>query len=74
MLWRDAQGVARAMRDNCVHRGTALSLGKVEGGEIVCPYHGWRFAADGRCVHIPQFEDPKRVPATACVPVGEGSA
>lgn len=67
VLWRDADGVARAMRDRCVHRGTALSLGKVENGEIVCPYHGWRFAADGRCVHIPQLEDPKRVPAKACI-------
>ncbi len=67
VLWRDAGGAARAMRDPCVHRGTALSLGKVEHGEIVCPYHGWRFAADGRCVHIPQLEDPKRVPAKACV-------
>ncbi len=68
VLWRDAKGVARAMRDQCVHRGTALSLGRVEGGEIVCPYHGWRFATDGRCVHIPQLEDPKRVPSKACVP------
>lgn len=68
VLWRDAGGVARAMRDQCVHRGTALSLGKVEGGEIVCPYHGWRFGADGRCTHIPQLADPGRVPARACVP------
>lgn len=67
VLWRDAGGVARAMRDQCAHRGTALSLGKVEGGEIVCPYHGWRFRNDGRCVHIPQLDDPKRVPSTACV-------
>jgi len=56
------------MTDLCVHRGTALSLGWIAGREIVCPYHGWRYAADGRCVAIPQLEDPTRVPAKARVP------
>jgi len=68
VLWRDAGGRARAMRDRCVHRGTALSLGRVEQGAIVCPYHGWRFDPEGRCVHVPQLDDPARVPAKACVP------
>lgn len=52
VLWRSPEGLA-AFRDLCIHRGTALSLGRVEDGTLVCPYHGWRFAADGRCVHIP---------------------
>jgi phenylpropionate dioxygenase-like ring-hydroxylating dioxygenase large terminal subunit len=42
-LWRDAGGTVRAVRDLCIHRGTALSLGWIDGGEIVCPYHGWRY-------------------------------
>jgi phenylpropionate dioxygenase-like ring-hydroxylating dioxygenase large terminal subunit len=42
VLWRDSAGAAHAFRDVCVHRGTALSLGAVEGDEIVCAYHGWR--------------------------------
>ena len=42
-------------------------LGCVAGDEIVCPYHGWRYAADGRCTAIPQPEDPTRVPARARV-------
>lgn len=67
VLWRGSDGV-RAMSDLCVHRGTALSLGWVRDGEIVCPYHGWRYAADGRCVAIPQLADPTRVPAKARVP------
>ena len=65
VLWRDAGGVARAFRDVCVHRGTALSLGRVEGDEIVCAYHGWRYRADGACTTIPQLADPARVPARA---------
>lgn len=65
VLWRDGGGAVRAFRDVCVHRGTALSLGRVEGGEIVCPYHGWRFRGDGACTAIPQLADPTRVPARA---------
>ncbi|HEY5635481.1 MAG TPA: aromatic ring-hydroxylating dioxygenase subunit alpha [Burkholderiales bacterium] len=67
VLWRDGTGALRALRDRCVHRGTALSLGRIENGELVCPYHGWRFESGGRCVHIPQLEDPMRVPPKACV-------
>ena len=65
VVWRDSAGHAHALQDRCVHRGTALSLGKVEDNEIVCPYHGWRYGADGRCVHIPQLADPARVPERA---------
>jgi phenylpropionate dioxygenase-like ring-hydroxylating dioxygenase large terminal subunit len=67
VLWRGPGGDPRAMSDLCVHRGTALSLGWVSGDQIVCPYHGWRYAADGRCVAIPQLPDPDRVPARARV-------
>jgi phenylpropionate dioxygenase-like ring-hydroxylating dioxygenase large terminal subunit len=67
VLWRSPAGV-RAMSDLCVHRGTALSLGWISGDELVCPYHGWRYAGDGRCVAIPQLADPARVPAKAKVP------
>jgi len=67
VLWRGRDGSPRAMSDLCVHRGTALSLGRVSGDELVCAYHGWRYGADGRCVAIPQLEDPGRVPARARV-------
>lgn len=43
----------RAFPDICVHRGTALSLGSVEDGWLVCPYHGWSFDGDGICRRIP---------------------
>jgi vanillate O-demethylase monooxygenase subunit len=68
VLWRDGAGLAHALRDACVHRGTALSLGRVDGETIVCPYHGWRYGADGKCRHIPQLSDPARVPTRAVVP------
>ena len=65
VLWRNSAGRAHAFRDLCIHRGTALSLGRVEGDEIVCPYHGWRYEAGGRCTAIPQLADATRVPAKA---------
>jgi vanillate O-demethylase monooxygenase subunit len=65
VLWRDSAGGVHAFRDVCVHRGTALSLGAVEGDEIVCPYHGWRYRGDGACTAIPQLAEPSRVPARA---------
>jgi phenylpropionate dioxygenase-like ring-hydroxylating dioxygenase large terminal subunit len=65
VLWRGQDGRPRANSDLCVHRGTALSLGWVRGDELVCPYHGWRYRADGRCAAIPQLEDPSRVPRKA---------
>ena len=39
VLWRSSDGRAHAMRDLCIHRGTALSLGWVADDCIVCPYH-----------------------------------
>jgi vanillate O-demethylase monooxygenase subunit len=67
-LWRGTEGRLHTVSDICIHRGTALSLGWTQGDQIVCPYHGWRYRADGRCAAIPQLEDPTRVPAKARIP------
>jgi len=40
-------------RDLCFHRGAPLSLGTVENGEIVCPYHGFRYDCTGKCTAVP---------------------
>ena len=60
VLFRDGQGKACALRDVCPHRGVALSLGRVEAGQIACPFHGWRFDGAGRCQHVPWNPDAKR--------------
>jgi phenylpropionate dioxygenase-like ring-hydroxylating dioxygenase large terminal subunit len=59
-LFRDAQAVAHGLVDRCPHRGVRLSLGQVKDGCLECPYHGWRFAGDGRCEHVPYSPDAKR--------------
>jgi nitrite reductase/ring-hydroxylating ferredoxin subunit len=45
-LFRTAHGVG-ALDDGCAHRGYPLHKGRVEGDCLVCPYHGWRWSADG---------------------------
>src|SRR5204863_5688040 len=69
VVWRDSAGGLHAMNDLCIHRGTPLSLGRIDGDEVVCAYHGWRYGGDGRCVAIPQLADPTRVPAKARAPL-----
>lgn len=53
VLFRDSDGRAAALPDRCPHRFAPLSAGKVCDGQIECPYHGWRFSADGRCTRVP---------------------
>lgn len=64
VLWQSSDGV-HAWQDLCVHRGTRLSLGKVAGDELTCPYHGWVYNAGGKCVRIPAH--PHQPPPTKAV-------
>jgi phenylpropionate dioxygenase-like ring-hydroxylating dioxygenase large terminal subunit len=64
-LWRSASGALRAWEDRCPHRGTRLSLGRVAGDSLTCVYHGWRFGADGRCLHVPS-QPTQKAPENAC--------
>jgi phenylpropionate dioxygenase-like ring-hydroxylating dioxygenase large terminal subunit len=57
VLFRDAEGKASALIDRCCHRTARLSKGWLEHGNVVCPYHGWTYAGDGKCVRIPQRPD-----------------
>lgn len=46
-------GDVRVFRDVCPHRFARLSDGSVIDDTIQCPYHGWQFSPEGRCVHVP---------------------
>lgn len=37
----------------CPHRGADLAYGRHEGDSLRCPFHGWRFAANGQCLETP---------------------
>jgi vanillate O-demethylase monooxygenase subunit len=52
VVYRTTAGVVVA-KDLCLHRGAPLTLGWVEGDEIVCAYHGFRYGPDGYCTRVP---------------------
>ncbi len=68
VLWRDASGVAVALRDRCPHRGVALSGGAVRGHRIECPYHGFQFDASGQCQLMPSEGVEAKIPSGMTVP------
>lgn len=62
LLGRSPGGELFALRDICPHRAAPLSAGRFTaepGGaaSVECPYHGWRFGADGGCTAIPSLVD-----------------
>ncbi len=57
VLYRTATGAPAALLDECPHRLTPLSLGKVIDGVLQCGYHGMRFNSAGACVHAPGQEE-----------------
>jgi len=63
VLFRGEEGAAGLLDAYCPHLGAHLA----EGGEVVgdvleCPFHGWRWQADGKCAYIPYA---KRIPGRA---------
>lgn len=53
VLFRTSRGALGCVADRCTHRGAALSLGRVEGSCIRCPFHGIQFDPSGQCTFIP---------------------
>src|SRR5262249_13191848 len=53
ILFRDGSGRPALLHPRCTHRGADLYYGKIETQGIRCCYHGWLFAADGRCLEQP---------------------
>src|SRR6476646_1628344 len=56
IVTRDETGRHRAFHDTCRHRGSKLCSeprGHFASGRIVCPYHAWTYALDGRLLATP---------------------
>ena len=53
VLYRLEDGRVAAIEDRCPHRSAPLSIGTLKGDQVVCGYHGFEFASDGRCSRIP---------------------
>jgi nitrite reductase (NADH) small subunit len=39
----NVNGIYSAMDNVCLHRGGPLGQGMIEGGKVVCPWHGWQW-------------------------------
>jgi vanillate O-demethylase monooxygenase subunit len=53
VIWRGENGTLSALEDRCVHRLAPLSLGRCEGANLRCMYHGILFAPGGQALEIP---------------------
>lgn len=60
VLYRGQDGQLRALENRCAHRQLKLSLGEVQGNNLVCAYHGWNYNSEGKLVQLPHelFEKP----------------
>ena len=55
-LYRGESGHAQVIDYRCPHRGAQMHLGWVEGDDIRCVYHGWKFDCTGQCLEQPAEE------------------
>lgn len=61
VLYRDGSGTLGLLDDRCAHRCTSLSAGshdmktagRIDRDGVRCPYHGWKYGADGQCLDQP---------------------
>ncbi len=69
VAFRSTLGHVGILEARCPHRHANLFWGRNEEEGIRCVYHGWKFAADGRCVDQPgepensRFKDSVRAKA-----------
>lgn len=56
LLYKGESGKVVALDDRCCHRGAPLSMGRIEGDDVRCMYHGMKFAPSGKCIQIPGQE------------------
>lgn len=55
-LYRGESGRVQVIDSACPHRWAPMHLGWIEGDDIRCVYHGWKFDCSGRCIEQPAEE------------------
>ncbi|MEU4839220.1 Rieske 2Fe-2S domain-containing protein [Nocardia testacea] len=62
VIWADSAGELHVLDAYCRHMGGDLSMGEIKGDDVACPFHDWRWGANGKCTSIPYA---RRVPPLA---------
>ena len=62
LLTRDAADEVRLMSNVCTHRGMLVAENPGHARHLRCRYHGRRFALDGTCKHMPEFDEVEGFP------------
>ena len=74
VAWRADDDTVNLWENRCLHRGLRLTLGTNDGAELVCRYHGWRYAnRTAGCTYIPAHpaDAPPRTICNRIYPVAE---
>jgi 5,5'-dehydrodivanillate O-demethylase len=61
-LYRGESGKPYLIGGRCAHRCTVLHTGWIQGEDLRCMYHGWKYDGSGRCIEIPAEKKPRSVP------------
>ena len=62
VVFAESSGKIVVLDGYCRHMGGDLTQGTVKGDAIACPFHDWRWGANGKCTQIPYA---RRVPPLA---------
>jgi phenylpropionate dioxygenase-like ring-hydroxylating dioxygenase large terminal subunit len=60
LVFRDSAGRLGSVDEFCAHRGVSLWFGRNEEHGIRCPYHGWKYDVEGRCIEVPSEPEGSR--------------
>jgi vanillate O-demethylase monooxygenase subunit len=71
IFYRTEAGEPVALSARCVHRHMPLDTAELRDGAVVCPYHGYAYASDGRCREIPTGGPISPHARLRCYPVVE---
>ena len=61
VLFRDEEGELGLIGRHCLHRGADLCFGRREDNGLRCPFHGWLYGRDGRCLEQPGEPEGSRM-------------